>query len=79
MAPGQKEGNQEAPIPGQARIQRRLVTVESAGETRTGYARTLGILSRDQKAQAERALVPADGEEAIYINGIGWVGFIPQN
>lgn len=79
VAPGQKEGNQEAPMPGQARIQRRLVTVESNGETLTGYARTLGILPRDQRAEAERALVTADGEEAIYINGIGWVGFIPQN
>jgi hypothetical protein len=77
VAPGQKEGTQEAPMPGQSPIQRRLITVESAGETRTGYGRTLGILPRNQKAQAERALVPP--EEAIYINGIGWVGFIPQD
>ena len=79
VAPGSKEGIQEAPIPGQARIQRRLVTIQSGGETRTGFARTLGILSRDQRAQAEGALITADGEELIYINGIGWVGFIPRD
>lgn len=79
VAPGQRQGNEEAPVPGQGRVQRRLVTVQSEGENLTGYARTLGIISRDQKDQAERALITADGEEALYINGIGWVGFIPQN
>jgi hypothetical protein len=79
VAPGQKEGTEEAPTPGQSRIQRRLITVQSEGQTITGYARTLGIISRDQRAQAEHALVTADGEEPIYINGIGWVAIIPQN
>jgi hypothetical protein len=79
VAPGQRQGNEEAPVPGQSRVQRRLVTVQSEGENVTGYARTLGIISREQKEQAQRALITADGEEALYINGIGWVGFIPQN
>ena len=79
VAPGQPEANQEAPMPGQARVQRRLVTIQSQGENLTGFARTLGILPRDQKALAERALIPSDGEQLVYVNRIGWVAIIPQN
>lgn len=78
IAPGSKEGNPTANIPGQDRIQRRLITVESEGENLTGYARTLGVISREQKAEAEKLLIPAEGEQLVYVNRIGWVALIPK-
>ena len=76
--PGGAQGTQQSGTPAQGQIQRRLVTIETDGETLTGYARTLGILSRSQRAEAEKLIITKDGEELIYINRIGWVGFIPQ-
>ena len=79
IAPGNKDGNQTAATPGQDRVQRRLITIESDGQSLTGYGRTLGVVSRDEKAEAQKLLVPSDGEELVYVNRIGWIALIPKN
>jgi hypothetical protein len=58
---------------------RNFMKIRSGTGEVSGMGRKLGIPSPDQKRQAAATVRSEQGEQAHYVNGIGWVGIIPQN
>lgn len=58
---------------------RKFMRIRSGTGEISGMGRKLGISGQEQKKQALAQIRSEEGEQAHYVNGIGWVGVIHQN
>lgn len=57
---------------------RSFMKIRSGTGELTGMGRKLGIQSPEQRKQAIAQVRTEEGEQAHYVNGIGWIALIPQ-
>lgn len=58
---------------------RKYMRIRSGTGEVTGMGRVLGVKSQNQRKQAMAQIQGENGEQAHFVNGMGWVAIIPQN
>lgn len=58
---------------------RKYMRIRSGTGEITGMGRILGVTSVSQKKQAVAQIQAENGEQAHFVNGMGWIALIPQN